>query len=728
MSSVRAEHEGQESLDAKIESFINRLPTLHDLISVHDDVVLSLIEFEKSIASDIDFLHFRDGLPDHIAEVLIHCIGHSAICKIHHRFPSLVLFYLGWCHGRGFWEELRKLAASLCWTDAIDELRQEADARRQLDPKDRPGIHVHKSGVILSDIAAVLVRQGVQPKCHPHAKTRKAKTRQDDQTPSATSNEEYGDKQDSSRDDDQEQHTGGDDDEQHATGGHGDHHSDDEYEQDFGGGDDDEHARAQHNRGDDDHDHVRDAPEDLLDQSLDAPDIGFVDAVAPPLDPPSLPSPASRPWFGLPEPFGCHVSEGDSSPRSNTIDGSSSLSSQVNISNVHAKPFQGPLQHSPSSYEDVGWSGSDDTIDVNESVKAAAMADLSNVTIKRPRSRSDASAISTKRPKMSIEPKHLDIDNPHPITKASAWIRGDWLNDALTAMTRGLEWVALLDFSAVANLDKPNCEALRNVVATIESESTTLILLPIQPCAASLYDSLPSGNNTRFARKRTERFFQCYFPNAPVSSNRIFKSMAGPRQQNTDDYGVYVFATALYIIVGEDLPSEVHSPLWRQFMAAALGQPGDWAHVLPLPPAQDIPVHQPTCDGPSAEAFRDWTSQVKRWHDERRELMLQKVHNDIILSSTTLVEVEPAVKVASILYDETKSMLDSTTAQMFELQKEAAREVEVTRLKLQQELLQKSRAVLAGLVEALEAKEDEIIKALNSQEEEAMIWEAARLV
>ncbi|KAI8308922.1 hypothetical protein K4K59_009629 [Colletotrichum sp. SAR11_240] len=130
-----------------------------------------------------------------------------------------------------------------------------------------------------------------------------------------------------------------------------------------------------------------------------------------------------------------------------------------------------------------------------------------------------------------------------------------------------------------------------------------------QPYVVSLYDSVPAEENTKVARRRTQRLFGLYLPNATISVNRLFKRMAGPLQSNGHDCGVYVFATALHLIVDENLPSEYHSTIWRKLMAAALSQGG---------------TKPPACDDGSATAYGNWEAQMKKWQDDKRTRMIHK--------------------------------------------------------------------------------------------------------
>lgn len=248
-----------------------------------------------------------------------------------------------------------------------------------------------------------------------------------------------------------------------------------------------------------------------------------------------------------------------------------------------------------------------------------------------------------------------------------------------------------------------------------------------QPYVVSLYDSIPAEKNTKVARRRTQRFFELYLPNATVSVNRLFKSMAGPLQPNGHDCGVYVFATALHVIVDEDLPCEYHSPLWRKMMAAALSEGGSWERTIVLPTPPNDPAKPPACDDGSATAYGDWEVQMKKWQEDKRRRMILRTEQQILVYGTTMTHIEPAARVAADLLSQTKSRLQDTTAQIPHAEQQEAEHdedaaAEAARLRVRAKKLEESCSILAGLVDALGEKKTTFTQALDGQERELAIW------
>ncbi|KAI8251759.1 hypothetical protein K4K58_008389 [Colletotrichum sp. SAR11_239] len=74
-----------DTLKTRINSFLQKLPALEDLTALDDNVVRYLVDFEKAVASEVDFLEFRDRLPAKAVDIFVYCIGRSDICGAHHR-------------------------------------------------------------------------------------------------------------------------------------------------------------------------------------------------------------------------------------------------------------------------------------------------------------------------------------------------------------------------------------------------------------------------------------------------------------------------------------------------------------------------------------------------------------------------------------------------------------------------------------------------------------------
>ncbi|KAI8171179.1 hypothetical protein K4K54_005308 [Colletotrichum sp. SAR 10_86] len=74
-----------ETLQTRIDSFLQNLPSLTDITALDDNVVRYLVDFEKAVASEVDFLEFRDRLPAKAVDIFVYCIGRSDICGAHHR-------------------------------------------------------------------------------------------------------------------------------------------------------------------------------------------------------------------------------------------------------------------------------------------------------------------------------------------------------------------------------------------------------------------------------------------------------------------------------------------------------------------------------------------------------------------------------------------------------------------------------------------------------------------
>ncbi|KAI8309073.1 hypothetical protein K4K61_002133 [Colletotrichum sp. SAR11_59] len=484
-----------ETLQTRINSFLQKLPALNDITALKDNVVTFFVDFEKEVASEIDFLEFRDGLPPQAVDIFVYCIGRSNICGVHHRS---------------------------------------------------------------------------KPKLE----------------------------------------------------------KDDEWS-----------ARS------------------------DSSDLGSDDGFAPLLASPSPPHNRAPP-IASPESFSVDVSEADiinlrpASPIIEPIDDRALISPEVNkqlsfpnasgsldifAADAAGKQFEASPSRSDFSALD-NFIDPDATIDISESM------DLTNVTIKRSRAQSDAGT-STKRPKLPAKPDNNEGSQiPRSILEDDAW------------------------FLVVVKLKDS------------------------QPYVVSLYDSLPSENNTKVARRRTQRFFELYLPNATVSVNRLFKRMAGPLQPNGHDCGVYVFATALHVIVDEDLPSEYHSTLWRKIMAAALSEGGSWERTIVLPtPLNDL-AKPPACDDGSATAYGDWEVQMKKWQEEKRRRMILRTEHQIVVYGTKCTHIEPAASVAAVLLSRTKSRLQDTTAQIPQAEQQEAEHDEEA------------------------AAETAKLRALDRQEKELAIW------
>ncbi|KAI8171178.1 hypothetical protein K4K54_005307 [Colletotrichum sp. SAR 10_86] len=315
--------------------------------------------------------------------------------------------------------------------------------------------------------------------------------------------------------------------------------------------------------------HKRHYPEDdEWSLGSDPPDFGSNNGFPPLIASPS-PLHNTAP-IASPESFSVDVSEVDSinlRPASpiTTIGDHAPISpdrqlSPPNARNIEASPSNSVQLQLPSP-DESDFSVLDVNIDPNASINTS----------------SDAAGTSSKRPKLPAKPDNNEgSDDPQSINKESQW------------------------FLVVVKLKDA------------------------QPYVVSFYDSVPAEENTKVARRRTQRLLELYLPNATISVNRLFKRMAGPLQSNGHDCGVYVFATALHLIVDENLPSEYHSTIWRKLMAAALSEGGSWDRALMLPTPPNDPAKPPACDDGSATAYGNWEAQMKKWQDDKRTRMIQK--------------------------------------------------------------------------------------------------------
>ncbi|KAF0315934.1 hypothetical protein GQ607_016828 [Colletotrichum asianum] len=678
-----------ETLQTRINSFLQKLPALNDITALKDNVVTFFVDFEKEVASEIDFLEFRDGLPPEAVDIFVYCIGRSNICGGVE--SGFILFHLGWKHGRTTWDKLKDLADCLCWKDAVQQLRQEADSRRKLRPEDLPGVHVRKPGIIHADVVAVLLRQERPQKIPRRAK--RGRPRKEVPTPVATSHESKQGEDDTSSEE-----------EEPETARHKSHYpQDDEWS-----------ARS------------------------DSSDLGSDDGFAPLLASPSPPHNRAPP-IASPESFSVDASEADiinlrpASPIIEPIDDRALISPEVNKQlsspnasgslDIFAADAAGKQFEASSSRSD--FSALDNFIDPDATIDISESMDLTNVTIKRSRAQSDAAGTSTKRPKLPAKPDNNEGSQiPRSILEDDAWVSSRWLQNSLDAMTIGIDGVVVVDSSVLENLDRADYTRHRRLAAMF---LVVVKLKDSQPYVVSLYDSLPSENNTKVARRRTQRFFELYLPNATVSVNRLFKRMAGPLQPNGHDCGVYVFATTLHVIVDEDLPSEYHSTLWRKIMAAALSEGGSWERTIVLPtPLNDL-AKPPACDDGSATAYGDWEVQMKKWQEEKRRRMILRTEHQIVVYGTKCTHIEPAASVAAVLLSRTKSRLQDTTAQIPQAEQQEAEHdeeaaAETAKLRVRLKNLEKSCSILVGLVEALGEKKNTFTQALDRQEKELAIW------
>ncbi|KZL80716.1 ulp1 protease family protein, partial [Colletotrichum incanum] len=176
------------------------------------------------------------------------------------------------------------------------------------------------------------------------------------------------------------------------------------------------------------------------------------------------------------------------------------------------------------------------------------------------------------------------------IARAGTWVRGAWLNGALDDVVRCMDKVSHLDSAELASMGNENYQPKGRLLRAFWDSNECLL-----PCLVSgdhwvmtvlairnqsitnvyLFDPMPSPEHMAAATNAVGHLKRRYFPQqrrqhdqgVHTHNDVVITQTAGPRQENDDDCGVFVFVWALFFMLKKPPPETLDAGFWRRVLA-----------------------------------------------------------------------------------------------------------------------------------------------------------------